>query len=144
MNYNYETTRVDIDALQRCSDNLQTERLKQIAHSAYKNFTQIAITIALPHFLMTQSVHSIKHFQYLLEGAVATKNNLQPKSEEAKKQLNDFINLKFKENDKSHSEEGRRLLNKLRQNPLIENAIRIQALNSLVNAWTIFEATAKD
>ena len=145
MPYNYENTKIDIDALEKCCEKLKDGALRKIGTIAKDNLAQIAITIALPHFLMTQGVHQIKEFQYLLEGAVATKNILQPKTEEGKKQLNDFVKAKFIENEKLHSNEGRQLLVNLRKNnPFIEIAIQIQALNSLVNVWTIFESVSKE
>jgi hypothetical protein len=143
--HNYETVKFDIAGLEKCASQLQTEKLKRIAQSACENLSQIAVTIALPHFLMKQSILSVKHFQYLLEGAVATKNVIRPKSEEAKKKLADYVDGKFKENEKVHSEEAREALNKLRvDSPFIDAAIQTQALNSLVNIWTIFESTSKD
>jgi len=145
MSYDYEKTKLDIESLEKCHKKLTDKNLKKLATVAIENITQIAIALALPHFLMTRSVQEIKHFQYLLEGAVATKNELRPKTVEGKKQLDEFIKAKFEENKKTHSQEGRKLLNKLRKaNPYIEDAIRIQALNSLVNVWTIFESTSKE
>jgi hypothetical protein len=145
MDYNYETTKLDIESLEDCCKKLTSEPLIKIGTAAKDNLVQIAITIALPHFLMTRSVENLKHFQYILEGAVATKNDIQPKTNEGKKQLNEFVKAKFDANEKEHSEEGRKLFNDLRNNsPYIESAIRIQALNSLVNVWTIFESTSKD
>jgi hypothetical protein len=145
MSYEYEKTKLDIESLENCYKKLTDENLKKIANVAIENITQIAIVLALPHFLMMRSVQEVKHLQYLLEGAIATKNELRPKTIESKKQLDEFIKVKFEENKRTHSEEGRKLLNKLRKaNPRIENAIRILALNSLVNVWTIFESTSKE
>ncbi len=145
MEYNYETTNIDIEALEVCCEQLSDEELRKIALSAKDNYTQVSIILALPHFLMTKSIKDIKHFQYLLEGAVATKNNIQPKTEEGKKQLDEYIKRKFEANEKEHSEEGRKAFAEMRSNnPYIENAIQIQALNSLVHVWTILESTTKD
>jgi hypothetical protein len=145
MNYNYEESLSDLDALEEYIPKLTDDRLKGIANSAQENFLQISIILALPHFLMSESVKSMKQIQYTLEGAVKTKNFLQPKSEEGKKQLDDYVRAKFEENKKSHSEEGSKLLRDLRDKvPQIENGIRTLALNSLVNIWTIFESTSKD
>lgn len=145
MDYNYEKVRFNIESLEESFKNLTDENLKRIANVAIENINQIAITIALPHYLMMRGVMNIKHFQYLLEAAVATKNELQPKSVKGKKQIEEYIKLKFEENKKYHSEEGRELLSRLRsKSPYIEEAIRIQALNSLVNVWTVFESTSKE
>lgn len=145
MEYNYETTNIDIEALEDCCEKLSDDGLKKIALSAKDNHIQLSIILALPHFLMTKSIKDIKHFQYLLEGAVATKNSIHPKTEEGKKQLDDFVKVKFESNEKEHSEEGRKALAKMiNNNPYLENAFQIQALNSLAHVWTIFESTTKD
>lgn len=143
--YNYEQTTFKIDSLNACCADLSDEGLKKIGLAAKESFLQIALIGALPHFIMTEGIKNIKYFQYSLEGAVATKNSAELQTNEEKKKLNDFVQAKFEANKLEHSEQGRRALNELRAKiPPIEDAIRIQALNSLAHIWTIFESTTKD
>ena len=79
MNFNYEQSKSDFEALERCIQTLTDEKLILIAKAALENFTQISITLALPHFLMSESVRSAKYFQYLLEGLLLRKINCHPK-----------------------------------------------------------------
>lgn len=145
MHHNYEQIKVDFEALEKCCESIKNTELIKIAQTVKKNIEEIAVTIAMPHFLMRESVRQLKSLQYRLEGAVANKINIDPKTEEHKKLLNNFVKDKLKTHTKEHSEEARELLKKLRMsNPLIEEAINTQALNSLVNVWTIFESISKD
>ena len=145
MKFDYELSRSNIDALKECLSILENLELRNIAKVIHENLIQISITLAMPHFLITDSVRNVKHFEYLLMGAVETKNKIQPETIEAQNQLNEFIKAKFKENTKQHSEDGRKLLNTIRSKmPYIEGAIRTLALNSLVNTWTIFESASKE
>lgn len=145
MSYNYEETKFHVEILEECSKKLKGENLRKLSVVAIDNLSQIAITLALPHFLMLRGVDNLKHLQYTIESAIKRKSNLRPKTAEEQKQLEEFVRSKFEENKKAHSDEGKKMLILLRkQNPYIENAIRIQALNSLVNIWTIFESTSKE
>lgn len=145
MSYNYEQTTTNIEAIESCCEKLQNEELKKIAEVVKENLTNTVIGIALPHFLITENVKSIKHLEYTIKAATEFKGPLQPTTDEEKRQRSEYIKKRFAEDEKMHSEEGRKQLIKLRENnPYIENAIRIQALNSLVNIWTIFESSTKD
>lgn len=145
MIYNYETILVDIEELENCCNELLDTEILRIANTAKENFIQIAVATALPHFLIKTKVLDLKHIQYSLEGAVATKNSLRPTTEGGKKELNEYIKSKLESNAKEHSEEARQILNELREkNPHIESAIHSTALNSLVNIWTIFESVSKE
>ena len=140
-----EQVAFDIEAIEKCHDQVSDLEVKRLIDKYNANIEQILGSLAVPLLLMTHGLKSVKYFQYWLQGAIETKNVGKEKTKKGKEEIDKFIATKFEEEKEIHVDDAKREIEKLRkQAPFFEQAIRNNALNTLVNTWTIFEASIKD
>lgn len=132
----------EIEVLEESLKKLRNKRLIEIAQNYRINFEQILVITAVPLFLMTHGYKSLKHFQYWLQGSMATKNVGKEKTAKAKKEIEDYIKKKMIEENDDHVKIAGEEIQKLREKyEFLTNAFRSIGLNTIVNSWTIFEST---
>ena len=145
MHNNYEQLKFEIEVLEKCCEGIRNAELVKIAESVIRNIEEIAVALAMPHALMKESVKQLKALQYHFECVAANKIEIDPKTDEHIELLRNYVTNKMEASTKEQSDEARNLLRNLRiSSPIVDNAITTQALNSLVNIWTIFESVSKD
>ena len=135
----------DIEDIDKSLNEITNQELKRLLNNYKANIEQILGSLAVPVFLMMHGLKSIRYFQYWLQGAIATKNVGNEKTEKGKAEIEEYIQSKFNEEKDIHWDDAKKEIIKLRaQTPFLEEAFHNNALNTLVNTWTIFEATIKD
>lgn len=140
-----EQVAFNIEAIEKYHDEVIDTEIKRLVDNYKTNIEQILGSLAVPLLLMTHGLKSVRYFQYWLQGAIETKNVGKEKTKKGKEEIENFITNKFNEERDIHIDEAKREIEKLRKRaPFLEQAIQNNALNTLVNTWTIFEATIKD
>lgn len=142
---NLESVGFDIEKIEECRDKIIDNELKRLANNYLTSTEQILGSLAVPLFLMLHGLKSVRYFQYWLQGAIATKNVGKEKTEKGKAEVEEYIQAKFKEEKEIHFDDANKEIEKLRiETPFLDNAFKNDALNTIVNCWTMFEATVKD
>lgn len=144
MKYNYGQTTTSIKDIESCFDRLGDKGLKKIAKIAINNMKHVVTGLALPQVLLMESIRRSKQINYLIYASKASKISLDTNSDAEKAVLMKIVSKKLEKEQIKISNEAIKLLESFKEISLIENAIRIQALNSLVNIWTIFESCTKE
>jgi hypothetical protein len=142
--YNYEQTITSIKDIESCFDRLEDEGLKKIANIAINNMQHVVTGLALPQVLLMESIRRSKQINYLIYASKASKISLDTNNDDEKEVLMKIVSEKLEKEQMKISNEAIKLLESFKEISLVENAIRIQALNSLVNIWTIFESCTKE
>jgi len=134
---------LDIEKIEESLESVENVDLKNILNIYKQRIDQIFGSIVLPIAIMNHGFKGAKYMQYWLEGAISTKNVGKEKTEKGKKEIEEFIRQKQKEN--SSFDDSVKELKALRKDiPFIDDAIKNNGLNILVNTWTAFEASVKD
>jgi hypothetical protein len=144
MKYNYGQTTTTINDLKSCYEKLEDEGLKMIAKIALNNMSHIVAGLALPQVLLMENIRRNRSINYLIYASKTSKISLDTTNETEKEKLLEIVNEKLNKEQKNINAEASMQLENLKEILLIENAIRVQALNSLVNIWTIFESCSKE
>ncbi len=144
MKYNYGQTTTSIKDIESCYNRLGDEGLKKIANIAINNMKHVVTGLALPQVLLMESIRRSKQINYLIYASKASKISLDTNNDDEKEVLMKIVSEKLEKEQMKISNEAIKLLESLKEISLVENAIRIQALNSLVNIWTIFESCTKE
>jgi hypothetical protein len=140
-----ESVGFDIKKIEECLEKLIDQELKRLLGNYLINIEQILGSLAVPLFLMSHGLKSVRYFQYWLQGAIATKNVGKEKSEKGKAEIEEYIQSKFKQEKEIHAVDAKKEIEKLRvEAPFLDNAFKKEELNTIVNSWTMFEATIKD
>jgi hypothetical protein len=135
----------EIEEVEKCLQEIEDIELRRYLSNYHANIEQILGSLAVPLLLMSHGLKSVRYFQYWLQGAIATKNVGKEKTEKAKAEIEEYIKSKFKEEKEIHIEDAKKEIGKLRKEiPFLENSLQNEALNTLVNTWTMFEATVKN
>lgn len=144
--YDMELEKVgfEIEEIEKCFVHITNQELKRLIVNYKAVIEQLLGSLAVPLLLMSHGLRSVKYFQYWLQGAVATKNVGKEKTIKGKVEIEKYIQRKFKEEKEINIEDAKKEIARLRaQMPLLDDAFQNNALNTLVNCWTIFEATVK-
>ncbi len=144
MKYNYGQTTTSIKDIESCYNRLGDEGLKKIANIAINNMKHVVTGLALPQVLLMESIRRSKQINYLIYASKASKISLDTNNDDEKEVLMKIVSEKLEKEQMKISNEAIKLLESFKEISLVENAIRIQALNSLVNIWTIFESCTKE
>jgi hypothetical protein len=134
---------LDIEKIKESLESIENADLKNILSVYDQRIDQIFGSIVLPIAIMNHGFKGAKYIQYWLEGAISTGNVGKEKTEKGKKEIEKFIKQKQKEN--SPFDDSVKELKALRKEiPFIDDAIKNNGLNILVNTWTAFESSVKD
>lgn len=144
MKYNYGQTMTSIKDVESCYERLEDEELKRIAKIAIENLSHVVVGLALPQALLMESIRRNKRLNYIISASKSLKISLDTVLESEKAKLFEVVEMRLKKESQNITDDAIKLLDSFREVPLIENAIRVQALNSLVNIWTIFESSTKE
>ncbi len=144
MKYNYGQTMTSIKDVESCYERLADEELKTIAKIALDNLSHVVVGLALPQALLMESIRRNKRLNYIISASKSLKISLDTVFESEKAKLFQVVEMRLNKENQNITNDAIKLLESFREVPLIENAIRVQALNSLVNIWTIFESSTKE
>ncbi len=140
-----ETVEFNLEEIEKCHNELIDLELKRLLQNYQTNIRQTLESLAVSLILISYGLRKGRYFRYWLEGLIATKNVGKEKTQKAKAEVEAYIDTKFKEEGRLHVLDGQREIEKLRTElPLLDNALKNEALNTLINHWTMFEATIRD
>ena len=133
----------DIEKIKESKDLIKNSEIINVLEIYDQRIDQIFGSIVAPIAIVSHGFKKVKYFQYWLQGSIATNNVGKEKTEKGKKEIEEFIQTKFKENSE-YEESVEELENLKKEFPFLDDALKNNGLNTLVNTWTAFESAVKD